>query len=1010
MRLKKRLLGTSILEVASVAMMVGSAAAQDVPASLPQEPDEDQAVAVEEVVVTGTRLRIPDYEGSNPVASVSGEALEYAGITNVTDFLTDQPALVSSTTLQDNSNAGNRASVGLNLLNLRGLGTQRTLVLVNGRRHVGASAGDTAVDINSIPVALIDRIDVLTGGASATYGADGVSGVVNFILKNDFEGVDARVQYGASEDGGGENAFFSLLAGDNFADDQANVTFGVEYSNTARVAREDRDFASLAGAETVVVNPNYGEPGEYRRIFARNVRYIDTSPGGSVYADVFLGSIFGDPGSLSGVDFTGDGMPFDDGLYTSGFSMIGGDGSQLAAFQTDLVPELERIALNSTFDFEITPNHHFFGELKYVQTNTQFQSQPSFDYALFVPIDNPYIPQPIYDVATGPLGIANLIDGVLVARDNFDLGYILRDVKRETYRGVVGFRGDINDHLSYEVSLNYGRTNENNLESNNRINERWFAAIDAVVDPSTGDVVCRSDLDPTAAPLGTFPGFGDSGFDQSTFGTTFTPGANSGCIPINIFGEGNASAEALDWILTESESRDQVEQFVFQAFVSGDTEPYFNLWGGPVAYALGVEYREEKALSIPSFDEIMASQIGYDVTWLGEGTPLAGEFDVTEVFGEASLPIVRDLPFVSAFTIDMAYRYSDYSTAGETDTWKLGAIWSINDSVTLRSTQARSVRAPNISELFLPLSQTFAGLADPCDDDNYTIGINPEIREANCRALLGLGPNDPYTFNNITSSSVEGVIGGNQDLAPEEADTFTAGIVLTPTFLRGLSVALDYYDIELENAIQFFSAQSIVNKCYDLPQPNQFCDLVSRDPTTNFIDFFEQFGVNVAEYTTSGWDLSLDYTIDPADFGIMRDIGRFGIGLTANKLEELTFTEDPSDPLSSDETVGQAWVPEWQATLDLTWEWNRLLVNYGYNWFDETRRYEGVPDDFIDPAYINFSERSTHDIQARYELKDGASIYGGVNNIGDQKPDRARVDYPVGPLGRFYYIGLKMTM
>ena len=1026
---RRRLKQTSCLAGSALAIMFASTPgmAQEAPAT-----DEPEAVtAVEEIVITGSRIRVQDYTASNPVVSVTGEALENAGVTNVTDFLTDMPALVGSTTLQDNSDAGNRGSVGLNLLNLRNLGTQRTLLLVNGRRHVAATAGDAAVDVNTIPVALIDRIEVLTGGASAVYGADGVSGVVNFVLKDDFEGLDARVQTGVSDQGGGENTFVSVLAGQNFLDGQGNFTLGAEYSITDRVARDDRDFSSLTGRESLVANPNYtGAPGEYQRIFARNARYIDTSPGGSIYSDLFFGSIYGDPGGLSGVDFNGDGTPFQDGVYTDGFTMIGGDGSQLAAFGTDLVPELERASINGTFRLDLSPNHRLFGEAKFVRTQTQFQSQPSFDYSLFVPIDNPYIPEAArQDALAGGLGTpagmayyeaifgeAPPGPGVLVARDNFDLGFITRDVTRDTARFVIGLEGDITPNLAYEVSLNYGRTTEDNVEGNNRINERFFAAVDAVDEGlftsgvANGNIVCRSDLDPNAIPYGNSVGFGSSPFDQSTWGTTFTPGANSGCVPMNIFGEGSPSQESLDWVLTDSASRDRVEQFVFSAFVTGDTMGLFELPAGPISYAAGVEYRREEALSLPSTDEVLADQLGYDVTWLGAGTTLSGEFDVSEAFAEVSVPLLADLPFAQSLDLDAAYRYSEYSTVGDADAWKLGLQWRMNDSIMFRATQAQAVRAPNISELFLPLSQTFATLSDPCDDSNYQAGINPEIREANCRADLGIGANDPYTFNNTSSSSIEGVIGGNQDLQPETADTFTAGFVLTPTFIPGFSFALDYYDIELTEAVQFFSAQNIVNKCYDLPQPNQFCDLITRDPNNQFIDSFEQFGVNVASYVTSGWDFSFRYVIDPVDFGIQRDIGQFGLSLVGNKLEELTFIEDPNDPLSADEQVGQAFVPEWQATFDLTWEFNDLYVNYGYNWFDETRRYEGRPDDYIDPRYVNYSERSTHDIQVRYDVRDSVTVYGGINNIGDQQPDRGLTDYPVGPLGRYFYLGASMRL
>ncbi len=991
---------------AAALLFAAPALAQDAQTSPPQDPDED-TTTLGEVVVTGTRIRVPDYEGAAPVSSVSGEAIRNAGVTNVTDFLTDQPALVSSTTLQDNSNAGDRGSVGLNLLNLRNLGSQRTLVLVNGRRHVASQPGSQSVDINTIPVALIERVDVLTGGTSAIYGADGVSGVVNFVLRDDYEGFDMRAQTGWSDNGGGDNNFISFLTGKNLLDGQVNFTLGGEFSKTGRLSREDREFSSLLGRETLTGNPDYGAPGEYQQDFFRNARYIDTSPGGSVYTNLDFGD------SFSGVDFNGDGTPFEDGIYSEGFVMLGGDGSQLAAFGTDLIPELQRASLNATFKVELTPKATVFGEFKYVNTQTQFQSQPSFDYGIFVPIDNPYIPQTIYDAATAPDGIANAIGGVLVARDNFDLGFITRDVERETYRGVFGVRGDFTDTLAYEVSLNYGRTNERNTEGNNRINERFYAAIDAVDEGefltgvANGNIVCRSNLDPTAIPEGDFFG---TPFDGSTWGTTFTPGANSGCQPLNIFGDGVGSQAARDWVLTDSTTLNSVDQFVVNAFISGDTTGFFELPGGPVSFVIGGEYRKEEARSMPSLLEIQAANLAYDVTWLGEAVPLKGAFEVKEVFTEVYLPLLKDLPFVQNLTVNGAYRYSDYSTAGGTDAWNVGLRWDINDSFGLRSSVAQAVRAPNISELFLPVSQTFATIDDPCDDDNYQAGINPATREANCRAALGLGAGDPYTFNNTTSSSVEGLIGGNPDLDTEEAKTFTAGAVFRPTFLPGFSLALDYYEIELENAIQFFSAQAIVDKCYDLPQPNQFCGLISRDPTTDFIDGFEQFGVNVASYKTAGWDLTVRYLLDPADFGVTQDVGRFGFSLTANKLDQLTFTEDPNDPLSVDETVGQAFSPEWQASLDVSWEWKNLFVNYGYNWFDETRRFEGRPDDYIDPAYKNYSARSVHDIQVRYTVDERVQVYGGVNNIGDQQPDRGLNDYPVSPLGRYFYLGMNLSL
>ena len=497
-------------------------------------------------------------------------------------------------------------------------------------------------------------------------------------------------------------------------------------------------------------------------------------------------------------------------------------------------------------------------------------------------------------------------------------------------------------------------------------------------------------------------------FDDTTWGTTFTPGANSGCVPLNLFGDGVMSDEARDWVMTDSASTSSVDQLVFNAFLSGDSASLFTLPAGAVSWVVGVEYRREGADYMPSDDELTASQLGYNTTWLGASDPLTGSFDVSEFFGEVSVPLLRDLPFARDLTLDAAYRHSDYSTVGQTEAWKLGLRWSLNDSLAFRATEAQSVRAPNIGELFQANTQTFALLNDPCDDSNYDAGPSPSIREANCRAMLGYGPGTPYTYNDTTSSAVEGRIGGNRDLGAEEAQTFTAGVVFTPTFIPGLSVSLDWYDIELGNAIQTFTAQQIIDKCYDLPQPNQFCGLLTRDPTTSFIDSFQQFSVNVARYTTQGWDLNVRYNLDPANFGVQQDIGTFAFSLIANKLEDLTFTEDPSDPLTIDPEVGTPFAPEYQVTLDLTWNWRDFMVNYGYNWFDKTIRFENRPADYIAPEYVFWSARSVHEIQARWNVNERLSVYGGVNNLTNQEPDRGwtRVSYPVNPLGRTFYLGI----
>jgi len=1015
---KINLLATTLLS--SAAALAALAAPQAAVA-------QDEAVAVEELVVTGSRIRLQDFVSPNPVSTLTGEAIERSGVTNVTDLMENYPALVGSTDTQALSNAADRGSVGLNLLNLRNLGTKRTLVLVDGRRHVAGQAGSAAVDTNAIPVALIDRVEVLTGGASAIYGADGVSGVVNFITKRNFDGLDVRAQYGWSDLGGGEESFISALGGRNFMDGRANLTVGLEYSNRDAIDPQDRDFSRAGQRETLVNNPadypdenpgvDRADWGDTDLVFARDGRYIDTALGGGVYTRAGFGP------TLSGVSFQGDGTPWQDGIYTGGFSMLGGSGTPLDLFQTELVPGLERWTGYVGGMFEITPDHRMFADFKYNNAKTSFKSQPTFDYGILVPIDNPYIPDSIRADALAPGGMAapGGLDnpGVLVARDNFDLGSVRREIERETFRGVIGFEGDLSPSVAYNVSYTYGQTKESNTELNNRNNLRWFAAIDAVRDPSSGNIVCRSTLDPSAIPDG--DQFGTP-VDADAWNSVYVAGGQaSGCVPVNIFGEGGISPEAAAWINDEATSTAKIEQQVFSAYITGDSSQAFSLPAGPVGFVLGTEYRKEKSTDTPSDDELLGAQLGYDVTWLGQGAVETGEFEVHELFGELAVPVLRDLPLVDSFDLNLAYRFSDYSTIGTTDTWNIGAQWRVTPDLMIRGSRARAVRAPNISELFLPQSQTFRTITDPCESDNVQAGT--EFRVANCTAALGFDPTQ-VEFINTTSSSVEGVVGGNPDLKAETGDTQTLGLVFTPQFAPGLSMSLDYYRITLTDAVNLFTANTIIESCYDLEQPNDFCGLFTRDPNSQFVDSFQEYSVNVSSYETAGFDFSMQYLLNPVDFGVERDVGTFQFNLVANRLTKLEFVEIDGAEASSE--LGFAGAPKWQANLDVTWLWNDLMVNYGFNWFDETKRFtderRASNPNYVPDGYWTWSPRETHDIQVQYSFQDRYQAYAGVNNFTNQLPDRGSTGTastgaaaftqgasPVGPVGRYFYVGMKSS-
>lgn len=1006
-KLRSRLLAGSIMSLMG-ALYAGAAIAQDASQdALQQEP-----ASVDEIVVTGSRIRIQDYTQSNPVVSVTSEQLTYSGITNVTDFLSGYPALVGSFNSQDSADTGGSSSAGLNLLDLRNLGTNRTLVLVNGRRHVAGSPGSAAVDTNSIPVALIERIETLTGGASAVYGADGVSGVVNFILKTDFEGVDLRAQHGWTEEGGGRNNYFSALIGQNFLNDRLNVTLGYEYDDTQEINAWDRRYTTPGLRVQLAPNPldprTYGgaaanDPNIYDQVLTAGVRYIDTARGGAVFTN------FDTATSVGGVSFNGDGTPWNDGVYLGGFSMIGGDGTLTDDFVDQLLPGIERHAVNTTVNFEISPAINFFLEGKYTNTKTEFQAQPTFDYGILIPIDNAYMPESIRADAQTPGGFE---DFVLMGRDNFDLGFTGTRIERETYRVATGINGDLNDVFNYELSYVYGRTENNSIYYNNRLNDRWFAAIDAVVDPVSGDIVCRSTIDDTAGPLE--DAFTDLNSVRGFY--TFTPGANSGCVPANVFGDGNISQEAIDWINQDTARRAIIEQDVVSGFIGGDSSPLFSLPAGPIGFVVGAEYRREQSRSYTSEIEALATAEDDNISWAGRGNDVIGSFNVKEAYAEVNVPILKDLPFAYNLTLDGAYRYSDYSTSGGTEAWKVGLRWNPADWLLFRGTTARAVRAPNISELFLPRSETNEILADPCDRARIQSGN--EFRFANCQAALtAAGVTVPAgDWTTTVSSSIRGEIRGNPDLQPEVADTITYGMVFTPGWLPGFNFSIDYYEIDLADAINAPSAQFIVDQCYDQPQPNQFCDLIQRNsvagsPTQGALSFFEQSILNVSNYTTSGYDFTIRYLLDPANFGWEDDIGKLQLSLVGSKLDNLTFIDDPESP---NERSGYPEAPKWVAAFNATWEYKNFSANYRFTYYDETYRIApetvAIRPDIVDPRYYNYSERRKHDISARWNVKDSFTLYGGINNFTNQEPDLGSATYPIGAQGRFFYVGATMRL
>ncbi|WP_230769996.1 TonB-dependent receptor plug domain-containing protein [Sphingomonas sp. Leaf4] len=918
-----------------------------------------------EIVVTGSRIVRPDYAAPNPVVSFGAEDLQQSGNTNVTTFLQRVPALTNSrdsTRTAGNSQAdGAVGQVGLNLLDLRGLGPSRTLVLVNGRRHVAGQTDTAAVDINTIPTDLIQRVDVLTGAVSAIYGADGVSGVVNFVLRRDFDGVAARGQVGISERGDAGNRFASVIAGRNFADGRGNLTLAYEYNADDPLANDDRDYLSLAQRQYFVNSDSYdpNRTGSYKVEPVRDLRY----PYGSNQGYIVIGDQI----------FRGDGARYTPGrnLVNDGYS-VGGDDTPVAGYIGDIFPRTERHAVNALTHFDFSDAFKLSLEGKFVQTEVTTFGGYGGNYPATIALDNPFIPLSILNAAR-----AAGLTSVDVSRNNFDIPRRGERDRRRTWRGVVDVTGAISDHASYDVSYTYGRTDIRATKLNDRLNDRFIDALDAVRDPVSGAIVCRS-----------------------------AAARSAGCLPVNTFGGNTVDGRSFGYFLFDPVSNARVEQHVANAALTGDFGQAFTLPGGPVAFAVGGEYRRESSRFDPAQELIDNRFYQFDEYIIP--TPSSGAFDVWEAFGELNAPLLKDVPFAHLLSVGAAGRLSDYSTIGSTRTYQFNGIYAPIRAITVRGSYGRSVRAPNIGEIFRPRTGTSNFFSDPCYVANRNLGTS--FRSENCRALIAAAGGN---FGNFTAANnpnatifIPGTQEGNPDLRPETARTWTAGVVLRPDFVPGLSIAVDWYDIDLRNAINTPDANTVAELCVDQPTlDNAYCRSITRAPGSGFINGFIVQPQNVAAFRTAGAELNIAYRFTTAS------AGTFDLRFVGGYLDRLEQIATPG--AVTENNVDQPFRPQYNFVFSPSWIAGPLTLSYNLRWQNGVRRFARIDTDtnptLVAPQYFRYKELWQHDLQAEVAAGDDFSFYGGVNNLADQKPDIGfETNVPISPVGRFFYVGAKL--
>ncbi|MDZ4866889.1 MAG: TonB-dependent receptor [Alphaproteobacteria bacterium] len=962
---------TSMLALCLAAMSFAPAQAQPATEQPPadQSNETSDSAPVEKVVVTGSRIPRPNLEQPTPVTTVTNDRIRESGTSNLGDIVAQFPALSSNGTVRANSDSFGDSG-GLNFPDLRSLGTGRTLTLVNGKRHVAGDAGDQAVDFNSIPPALVERIEVVTGGASAIYGSDAVTGVINVILKDDFEGFEANVQGAWPTEGGyGLNFSANASGGFNFNDDRGNFVVSVFYDKTDPVTASDikvlNEYGSVNNPADTGTNDGITDTFLVPRVVSE---FIDEN-GVLIPFDHFL---FGGPGTTM-YGFSNSGVPVvqpNHGLENSIF--FGVVENCATCFEVEdwilFIPDTERKGASVNFRYDLRPDLRFYVDAKYVTTDIADYVQPSFSFGDYV-ID--FTTNPFVDPALAAQIIADTgVPAALLTRFNGDVGGRETNVTRTTKRLVAGFEGDVDltgvADIDWEVSYNRGVTKNKIVSNNTLLPGNYEAALDAVVDPGDLLIKCRKDV-----PALQFPGYVDPSVTSEA------------CVPFNPFGQQN-SAAAIDYVSYDGAlRRHTITQDVFQAVFNFDTGEFVSLQGGPIAFAGGFEYRKESSENLN--DPVIQSGI----TETAPQPDAFGGFNVKEAFIEFSVPLLEESALGYRLTLDAAYRYADYSHAGIARAWKAGGIYAPVKDLSFRGTYSRAVRAPNITEAFLPPTSAFFDYSDPCDD--AAINDDPD-RAANCAALGA-----PPGFDAQDNIGVPISASGNPDLDPETAETWTLGAVFQPRWVKNLSLTVDYYSIEIEDAIAFIDPQAILDNCVDSsgsPDPS-FCSLQTRDPATFDVTFIESTYVNASALTTKGVDIQLAYAFDVDD--VLGDVdpfftelgGRIALTVVANYVEELRFFAFQSDPTDENIEEGEAGDPEWSFITNATYDNGPIRVTWRSRYEDQVSRFaqgSGSAEDVF-PSYVEAVWY--HDFVFIYRLEQltghESEMYIGVNNAFDEE-------------------------
>ncbi len=938
-----------------------------------------------EIVVTGSRVARQGFDAPTPTKVLGVEQLEQRGSTDVGSFLNEIPAFRPSQNAQTNTQTSTAA--GQTYADLRALGNIRTLVLVDGRRFV-PSASTGQVDLNLIPTILVNRVEVVTGGASAAYGSDAISGVVNIILDKKLDGFKGDISGGVSTYGDDWQRRVSLAFGTGFKDDRGHIIIGGDYNKTDGVSGFNQRSWGLRDDELVSF-PTNRAAGTPSRGFFPGASYTNSTAGGVINGSCT--TVGCTPGALSltsplrGYQFLPGGIqaPFNYGndIYNSGTAYGGTspDGSP-TRIGHQLVLPVNRITALAHIDYDVTDNISAFVEGSYARAGSRFNGPGTRDTnttTIVIRRDNAFLP-----AATAALMDANGIQAISLGRHSLDYGQSFPDNFNTTTRVVGGLNGKLGGSWTWDGYVEYGRNQFDSNITPVRINQNFSYAVDAV--NYNGTITCRA-LVPGSA--------------------TYNPTAAAGCVPINLFGAGAPSQAAINYSYASQLQTIVTSQQAGALNLRGNL---FNTWAGPVAIAVGGEVRRDKATSV--VDPISAKrQFNF-----GNPQPYSGAFTTKEGYAEALVPLAKDLPFARSLDLNGAVRYTDYSSSGAVTTWKAGVTWEPIYGFKLRGTASRDIRAPNSAELFQSLQN------------------NATLRDS----LPGPHNGQTAAYSTLTLASTS--------LRPEKADTKTGGIVLTPRAIPGLNISVDYYDIKVNGAISSYAPQQIVDNCAaelnSSAGAGYFCSFVNRTSDNN-INLVSVQLVNLAQIKTNGVDFDMSYrrpmfggAITSRIYGsyVAHLITNDGLGtpVTYNAAGIIQNKGSIIDRAGQDggftsgTNTGSTAVPHWQLNGSLTYANSRWSTSFDGRWIEG-----GVVDaTLVSPGDKDYNAASPisavgNHVNSRFYLNWSGSYniintgskklqaYLVINNVFDKDPPfpTTQVSGLFDRIGRYFEFGFRFA-